>query len=289
MTGLYFPEAPLTALDTVWIQVAGTLCNLACTHCFISCSPTNAAHGMMPLADVVRVLDEAERLGAKEYYLTGGEPFLNRDILAILEAALARGPVSVLTNGVLIRPDTAARLRALSDASEYSLDLRVSLDGWNAETNDAVRGMGTFERILAGVRHLAGAGLNPVITVTEVLDGAGTREGRARFLAFLRQIGLSQPRLKVMPLLRLGAEETRLRGYGENETLEGRTLTPEDLAALQCTSSRMVTSKGAFVCPILIDADDARMGATLADTLRPFTLKHRACYTCQEFGLSCRT
>ncbi|HTS01613.1 MAG TPA: radical SAM protein [Thermoanaerobaculia bacterium] len=289
MSGASFPVAPLAALDTVWIQVAGTLCNLACTHCFISCSPANDAHGMMPLADVVRVLDEAERLGAKEYYLTGGEPFLNRDILAILEAALAKGPVSVLTNGVLIRPDTARSLKALSDASEYSLDLRVSLDGWDAATNDAVRGAGTFERILAGARNLAAEGLNPVITVTEVVDGAGTREGRARFLAFLRQIGLSQPRLKVMPLLRLGAEEKRLRGYAPDETLEGRTLTPEDLEALQCSSSRMVTSKGAYVCPILIDADDARMGATLSDTLRPFTLSHRACFTCQEFGLSCRT
>ena len=284
-----FPISPLAALDTVWIQVAGTLCNLECTHCFISCSPTNDAHGMMPLADVVRVLDEAERLGAKEYYLTGGEPFLNRDLLAILEAALAKGPVTVLTNGVLIRPDTAAHLKVLSDASEYSLDLRVSLDGWDAETNDTVRGAGTFDRALAGVRNLAAAGLNPVVTVTEVLDGAGTREGRARFLAFLRGIGLSQPRLKVMPLLRLGAEVKRLRGYAPDETLEGRTLTSEDLAALQCTSSRMVTSKGAYVCPILIDADDARMGATLTDTLRPFALRHRACYTCQEYGLSCRT
>jgi molybdenum cofactor biosynthesis enzyme MoaA len=287
--GRVFPVSPLAALDTVWLQVAGTLCNLQCTHCFISCSPTNDAHGMMPLADVVRVLEEAERLGAKEYYLTGGEPFLNRDILAILEAALAKGPVSVLTNGVLIRPETARSLKALADASEYSLDLRVSLDGWDAATNDAVRGVGTFDRVLAGVRNLAAAGLNPVVTVTEVLDGAGTREGRARFLTFLRAIGLPQPRLKVMPLLRLGAEESRLRGYLAGETLEGRILTPEDVEALQCSSSRMVTSKGAYVCPILIDADDARMGETLSDTLRPFTLSHRACFTCQEFGLSCRT
>ncbi|MEO6326947.1 MAG: radical SAM protein, partial [Thermoanaerobaculia bacterium] len=47
-----YPSAPLTALDTLWLQVAGTLCNLACTHCFISCSPTNHAHGMLSLADV---------------------------------------------------------------------------------------------------------------------------------------------------------------------------------------------------------------------------------------------
>jgi MoaA/NifB/PqqE/SkfB family radical SAM enzyme len=284
-----YPSSTLIALDTLWLQVAGTLCNLACTHCFIACSPTNDAHGMMSLAEVARHLADAERLGVKEYYLTGGEPFLNREILPILEAILAKGPASVLTNGTLIRPETAARLRTLSDASEYSLDLRVSIDGWDAETNDAIRGTGTFEKILAGIRALAGVGLNPVLTVTEACAGAGTREGRARFLAFLRELGLLRPRLKILPLLRIGAEAARLRPYAEDETLAGVALTAADVAELQCSSSRMVTAKGVYVCPILIDADDACLGATLDEALGPFTLKHRACYTCHEYGLSCRT
>jgi MoaA/NifB/PqqE/SkfB family radical SAM enzyme len=67
-----FPSAPLVALDTLWLQVAGTLCNLACTHCFISCSPTNHAHGMLTLAEVDARIAEAEALGVKEYYVTGG-------------------------------------------------------------------------------------------------------------------------------------------------------------------------------------------------------------------------
>ena len=171
-----FPIAPLFALDTLWFQVAGTLCNLQCTHCFISCSPTNHAHEMLRFADVKRRLQEAEELGVKEYYFTGGEPFMNHEIFEILEEALRQGPVSVLTNGVLIRGETAARLKKLSDASEYSLDVRISIDGWDAATNDPIRGAGTFERILAGVRALASAGLNPVITVTEACDGAATAE-----------------------------------------------------------------------------------------------------------------
>ena len=284
-----FPIAPLFALDTLWFQVAGTLCNLQCTHCFISCSPTNHAHEMLTLADVKRRLQEAEALGVKEYYFTGGEPFMNHEIFEILEETLRMGPVSVLTNGILIRADTAARLKRLSDASEYSLDVRISIDGWDATTNDPIRGAGTFERIVGGVRALASAGLNPVLTVTEACEGAATQDGRTRFLDFLRSIGLPQPRLKVMPLLRIGAEERRLRAYESWETLKGRELTADEAGVLQCTGCRMVTSKGVYVCPILIDAPDAKMGETLADTLRPFTLKHRACYTCHEYGLSCRT
>jgi AdoMet-dependent heme synthase len=274
-----YPSAPLAALDTLWLQVAGTLCNLACTHCFISCSPTNHAHGMLTLADVKGRMLEAEVLGVKEYYVTGGEPFMNHEIVPILEALLASAPVSVLTNGVLIREETARQLRQLSDGSEYSLDLRISIDGWDAATNDPIRGEGTFERILNGVRALASAGLNPVITVTEACDGAGTREGRTRFLDFLREAGLSRPRLKVMPLLRIGAEEHRLRAYQSWESLKGVELPAAEAGHLQCTSCRMVTSKGVYVCPILIDSGDARMGEALADGLRPFELRHQACFT----------
>jgi MoaA/NifB/PqqE/SkfB family radical SAM enzyme len=284
-----FPIAPLFSLDTLWFQVAGTLCNLQCTHCFISCSPTNHAHEMLTLADVKSRLEEAETLGVKEYYFTGGEPFMNHEIFEILEETLRQGPVSVLTNGVLIRKGTAARLKRLSDSSEYSLDVRISIDGWDAATNDPIRGAGTFERILGGVRALASAGLNPVLTVTEACEGAATQDGRTRLLDFLRSIGLAQPRLKIMPLLRLGAEESRLRAYASWETLKDRELTAEEAGVLQCTSCRMVTSKGVYVCPILIDSPGAKMGDTLGDTMRPFQLSHQACFTCHETGFSCRT
>jgi AdoMet-dependent heme synthase len=284
-----FPASPLVALDTLWLQVAGTVCNLQCTHCFISSSPTNHAHEFMSLAQVRPYLEEAERLGVREYYLTGGEPFLNREILEIIEAALALGPVSVLTNGLLIRPETAARLRALADASPYSLDLRVSIDGADAKTNDPIRGEGTFRRIVAAFGILARAGLNPVVTVTEACEGALTTDGRARLLAFLRECGLAQPRLKVLPLLRLGAEATRSRAYAEWESLAGRELTVDEAETLQCSSCRMVTSRGVYVCPILIDHPDARMADTLSGALRPFPLTHAACFTCHEQGLSCRT
>lgn len=288
MTGNY-PEAPLLALDTLWFQVAGTICNLACTHCFISCSPTNHTHEMMSLAEVRKYLAEAEALGVKEYYFTGGEPFMNAEIYPIIEAALALGPVSVLTNGLLIRPESAARLKRISDASEYSLDLRVSVDGYDAATNDPIRGAGTFARILQGVRHLVEAGVHPVITVSEACEGAGTQEGRRRFLALLAEIGLPHPRLKILPLLLIGAEEQRTRGYQKCETLEGESLTSADVSALQCSSCRMVTSRGVWVCPILLDAPEARMGATLGETLKPFELRHAACHTCHVQGLSCKT
>src|SRR5687768_1618706 len=168
------PRVELRTLDTLWFQVGGTVCNLACTHCFVSCSPTNHTHEMMSLDEVRRHLAEAAALGVREYYFTGGEPFLNPDMEAILAETLEVGPATVLTNGLLLDPERCARLKDLADRSEYSVDLRVSIDGWDAATNDPIRGAGTFDRILAGVRHLVQAGLNPVVTVTAVWEEAGS-------------------------------------------------------------------------------------------------------------------
>ena len=98
------PSVGLASLDTLWFQVAGTVCNLACTHCFVSSSPTNHTHEEMTLEEIRPYLQEGAALGVKEYYFTGGEPFLNPEMEAILEATLEHGPATVLTNGLLLDP-----------------------------------------------------------------------------------------------------------------------------------------------------------------------------------------
>jgi len=71
--------------------------------------------------------------------------------------------------------------------------------------------------------------------------------------------------------------------------VRGRELAREEAENLQCSSCRMVTSRGVYVCPILIDEPRARMGTSLGDTLRPFELRYSACFTCHEYGVTCRT
>jgi len=85
------PQVRLAHLDQLWFQVTGTLCNLTCRHCFISASPHNRSFGFLDLETVQRLLAESAALGVKEYYFTGGEPFLHPDMVAMLEATLAHG------------------------------------------------------------------------------------------------------------------------------------------------------------------------------------------------------
>lgn len=284
-------DAPLLALqhlETLWLQVTGTLCNLTCRHCFITCGPNNHSHPFMTVAQVGQALEDASALGTREYYFTGGEPFMHPEILTLIDMALARGPLTILTNGVLIDGAMAGALRERFDAARYSLDLRVSLDGTTAQVNDPIRGRGTFDAILTGVRALGAVGLNPVLTVTEI-DGGANVESREAFRDLLRSIGLDKPRLKFLAPFRIGREERRGRPYDRFEILADGDLLDGEESRLQCSSCRAVTARGAWPCPILVEVPGARIADRVADALAPIRLSHPACHTCHVEGISCRT
>lgn len=281
------PSVALAHLDDLWFQVSGTVCNLTCHHCFISCSPHNHNFGFLDLDTVRRTLEESKTLGVKEYYFTGGEPFLNRDMVPILELTLQYGPASVLTNGTVFKDEWLARLRAADEASPYSLEFRVSIDGFNAESNDPVRGEGTFDRAMRGVRQLLAHGFLPIITVARTRDDQEDAALVAGFVKVLKANGYARPRLKILPTLRLGAEAERQRGYQEDERVTPEMMDGFDPSALICQHSRIVTDRGVHVCPILIEAPDAHLGTTLSASLGPYALRHHACYTCYQYGTIC--
>ena len=107
------------------------------------------------------------------------------------------------------------------------------------------------------------------------------------FVGVLRRGGYARPRLKILPALQLGAEEQRTHGYRDSEHVTEVMMEGFDQRQLICHHSRIVTDRGVHVCPILIDAPDSLLGSTLADSFRPFPLRHGACYTCYQYGAIC--
>jgi AdoMet-dependent heme synthase len=107
------------------------------------------------------------------------------------------------------------------------------------------------------------------------------------FVGLLRAHGYDRPRIKILPTLRLGAEIERQRGYRNEERVTPEMMDGFDRGHLICNHSRIVTDRGVYVCPILIEAPDARLGATLAESLGAYPLRHHACYTCYQYGTLC--
>ena len=283
------PEVPLVKLDTLWLQVGGTLCNLQCTHCFISCGPQNHTHGMMSLKRVRQRLEESEPLGVKDYYITGGEVFMNTEIFEILAAILEFGPLGVLTNGTFITPEKAARLRKIQNGSSHNLQFRVSMESFKEEINDQIRGEGAFSKASEGIRNLWTVGFSPILTVTRSWEEDRDQEMEENFKNFLRSLNVLNPRVKILPGFLLGRLAENLRNYSDNEHVTEKCFENYDITNLQCSSSRMATQTGVYVCPILVDKVEARMGDTIEETMRPFPLSHSACYTCRVTGMTCKS
>ncbi len=283
------PAVPMKNLETLWLQVGGTLCNLECTHCFISCGPKNDTIAMMTLAQVKERLQESTNLGVNDYYITGGEVFINPEIFEILSEILRYGPLDVLTNGTQIAAEEAQRLRKIQDTSDHPLRFRVSMENFEEAANDAIRGKGAYRKAVTGIGHLAQAGFSPILTITRSWEEERDAEMELQFIEFLRANRVPQPQIKVLPGFMLGQLAKNERGYNDEERVTQACFENFDITQLQCATSRMATGEGVYVCPILVDNPKARMGNNIEETLRPFPLSHSACYTCRVTGMTCKS
>jgi radical SAM protein with 4Fe4S-binding SPASM domain len=123
-------------------------CNLTCKHCFAGVLPRN--HNPLSLPELHVLFHDLARMGSFRLGLTGGEPLLRKDLFDILDAATEQGLHPCLTtNGMLITEESAREF-----GRRKLVWLNVSLEGPDAETNDAIRGHGTFAKVINNLRLL---------------------------------------------------------------------------------------------------------------------------------------
>lgn len=141
-------------------------CNLRCDYCCVRSSPT-ASRRELGLLRVQRIAREAAELGVKEIFVTGGEPFLLKDIGEILLACAAAAPTTVLTNGMLL---TGRRVESLRDLPRDWIVLQISLDSATPELHDLHRGPGTWARTREGIERARAQGFRVRLAATVSTD-----------------------------------------------------------------------------------------------------------------------
>lgn len=283
------PKVYVKRFETLWFQVMGNQCNLQCSHCFISCGPKSNTHHVINRDTVRRYLKEASALGIKEFYFTGGEPFLHNEIVDILKDALNYGPATVLSNGTLITQELTQTLAHISRESRYRLEFRISLESSREDENDQIRGKGSFKKAVSGIRSLVNAGFNPIITVADWPKYERfSKDMDEGFEALAHSLNIPELRLKKIPMILLGRCAEFIRPYHEEERVTDKCFDNFPMDNLQCATSRIVTSEGVFICPILINDPKAWMGWSLKESMGPYVLGSSACYTCRTSGLTCK-
>lgn len=273
----------LDSLETLWFNT-GTLCNLACRTCYIESSPRNDRLAYIALAEVVSYLDEvdagAARGQTRTIGLTGGEPFMNPDILPILETCLGRGyRVLVLTNAMRPMMRHAERLLAVRERFGDRLVMRVSLDHYDPRAHESERGEGSWKPALDGLAWLVDNGFSVHIAGRTCWgeDEAALRAGYGRLLARKGiAFDASDPvRLMLLPDLDETADVPEITEacWGILGVAPG---------SVMCATARMVVKrKGAapsvVACTLLPYDERFDLGATLAEASRPVGLNHPHC------------
>lgn len=280
------PNCPFLGLDSLWIQVTGFSCNLRCVHCFNASGPGNREFPFLSRDEIGKILDQAEEAGARDVVYTGGEPFLHPDMAEIIGDTMSRFPTTILTNGTLISNRMTERLSAAAQGSIYSLEFRISLDAPSEKENDRIRGEGSFEKALAGALRLEKAGFLPIVTAVQIQEEKASTDLES-FESLMRSRGIRKPRVKFLPLFQTGREEERSGGYKEGKRINDEMLELLGPEEFLCSTARVVTSRGVWVCPILVNVPDGRMGNVLEDSFYPFPLAYGACYTCFQHGSVC--
>jgi hypothetical protein len=289
------PRAAVTLqrLDTLWLNT-GTLCNLTCENCYIESSPRNDRLSYLSRAEARAYLDELARLGhgTRTIGFTGGEPFMNPDLLGMLDDCLSAGyEVLVLTNAMKPLAKCRAGLLALRARSGDRLTLRVSMDHYRRELHQQERGRRSWAPMLDGLRWLCVNGF-PVSVAGRTRWGDDEGALRAGYAALFaaEAIGIDAHDPNALVLFPEMDETAPVPEI--TEACWGILGVSPD--AMMCASSRMVVKrKGAdapavVACTLLPYDSRFELGPRLADALGSVALNHPHCARfCVLGGGSC--
>lgn len=156
----------------LWLY-ANYHCNLTCSYCLTESGPAVPRRELSHAA-MSQAAREAAELGFRGIGITGGEPFLRRDLPALAAGLSDLLPVLVLSNATLFEGDRIDRLDPLRGRD---VTLQISLDAASPIANDPMRGPGNFERVIDAIPRLRNRGIG--VRVATTLYGQDDAELRA--------------------------------------------------------------------------------------------------------------
>lgn len=264
-------------LKEFWIfPVAPETCNLACTHCLYTASPSTRNRYRISTGEVAELLAELETVGAKPHFMfTGGEPTLHPELYDFLEAVDRQGySFQVMTNGTRIHKESAQRLAKLSHLTK----VQVSLESADPKVNDSIYGTGLHQRVLKAVDVLRENDVPVTLAVTPM---SMNEDGLNAIEALAETKGAD---VKYISLYDLGAA----RENGLQPAREVATGNGENHVELMCDKGTAYSEGAFYPCPVLVKEPQAILGDTLEQALSPearhkvaaLREKHAACQVC---------
>ena len=277
-------------IKTLWFNT-GTLCNIECKNCYIESSPKNDSLAYLTFDEVKSFIDEAidKNLGTNEIGFTGGEPFMNKDIMKMIDYSL-RKHLKVLVLSNAMKP-MLNRTKELIKLNHSNLTIRVSIDHYEKEKHEEIRGKNTYDVMLQGLKWLNENNFNYTLA-TRLLWNEKEEDLRKNFGTFIKNNNLKLDTYSPKELVTFAEMDEKI------DTPEITTscwdILNKDPNDVMCSWSRMVVRKknsknpSVIACTLLPYADEFDLGETLTNSLQKIYLNHKHCSKfCVLGGSSC--
>jgi len=264
---------------TLWFNT-GTLCNLTCKNCFMESSPTNDQLSYLSFEEFKNYIDESmvKNYGTKEVGFTGGEPFMNKDIIKMIEYSLKNGfNTLVLTNGMKPMLNKKEQLLNLKSSN---LTIRVSIDHYKKEKHELIRGQNSYDVMMVGLKWLNDNNFNYALA-TRLLWNEKEDVVRKNFGIFTKNNKLNLDTNSKQHLVTF-VEMDEKKDTPEITT-ECWGILKKDPSNIMCSSSRMIVKKkgskntSVIACTLLPYDNNFDLGKTLEESFKKIYLNHPHC------------
>jgi MoaA/NifB/PqqE/SkfB family radical SAM enzyme len=275
-------------LRELWFHT-GTKCNLGCWFCLEGSGPKANRIETISFEEVRPFVDEAVELGVEQFSFTGGEPFVNHDMVRTLDYALNHRPCLVLTNGTRPLRRKLDELRRLVD-KPHPLKFRISLDFPDPKRHDEARGSGSFDMALKSLGDLSRAGFQ-ISVARHQEPGECESEVTEAFARLFLKAGIpADTNIISFPELHKPGDQIDVPYITENCMTTYKDECSR--AEFMCAYSKMIVKTGGqvlvYACTLVDDDPDYALGSTLSESRDVrVMLKHHRCYSCFATGATC--
>ncbi|MEX2334031.1 MAG: radical SAM protein, partial [Pseudohongiella sp.] len=260
-----------------------------CPFCLEGSKPGDTRIPAMTLDLLKPFIHEAVDMGVEQFSFTGGEPFVIRDFVNILDYASQHKPCFVLTNGTRVLMQRSHQILPLLN-NPYPISFRISLDYPDAARHDEGRGEGSFAESLQAIRWLHENGFKvSVARQMEANENSAAIEDEYRSLFRRHEIPQS---VAFTAFPDFGIPGTEDGSPEVTESCMDKYPTQQSRDHFMCTHTRMLVNSErgvrVYACTLVDDDPDYDLGGSLADSMRTrVMLRHHRCFSCYKFGASC--
>lgn len=222
------PDAAAPPIDFAWLELTNR-CNLQCSHCYTSSSPTSTDRDILSQAQYVDAIHQLYMLGCRKIQFIGGEPTLNKGIPQLIDAAKECGYdfVEVFTNLVSLPP------QLLRKFTERNVAIATSFYSWDRKVHDRItRQIGSFDKTVRNIKQVLAAGLSLRVGIILMAENSDQHE---QTHAFLTDLGVE----------RIGSD--RVREFGR-ALADGTACSIDDLCG-SCAGNILSIGPDGIVAP----------------------------------------